>query len=49
MEAKTLANSSGTKSRGGHWKVGEQKGNTNDMILLATNFTWEHAAWLAST
>lgn len=44
MEAKPLAKDSGSKSIGGNWEVGEQEGNSNDMVLLATNVTWEHAA-----
>ena len=44
MEAKLLAKDSGTKSVGGNWDVGEQEGNSNDTVLLATNVTWEHAA-----
>lgn len=44
MEAKPLAKDSGTKSVGGNWDVGEQEGNSNDTVLLATNVTWEHAA-----
>lgn len=43
-EVKPLAKDSGTKSIGGNWEVGEQEVHSNDMVLLATNVTWEHAA-----
>lgn len=39
-----LRKDSGTKSIGGNWEVGEQEGNSNDMVLLGANVTWEHAA-----
>lgn len=42
-EERTLVHGSGTKSRGGNWEVSKQKGITNDVILLATNVTQEHA------
>lgn len=43
-EVKPLAKESGTKSIGGNWEVGEQEGSSNDMVLLATDVTWEHPA-----